>query len=490
MAKEAKETDQPVAGPPAFTDVDKNKARAWFKKAAALRDQRNYDYALECIITGLGFWPDAVEEGHMPLMSLALQRQQAGGKKPSMMDGMKHSMSGKDAKAALLNAETLLSKDPSNPGYLDGVLKNAAKLELVETVKWIAPKVLESLRNDKKINPARFKSYRETLKEFCERCDARGDAATEAELLSLAVESVELQLGASPGDMALKDEQRDLAGRLTITKGKYSTSSTFRESVLDVDKQTLMQEQEQRGKQAESKLDALVVNARKELAANPTVAGKINALVDLLLKTERKSDEDEAVEVLLTSFRASANYSFKLRADDIRLRQVARITRQLKAKAHETGSEDDQQNARLAEMDETATELDVFRERVKNYPTDLRLKYRLGSALFRVGDYDEAIPVLQGAQGDPRNRTRALLMLGRCFHEKDLPGEAVEILKEALDSYELQGDETHKELLFRLGVSHKAAGNKDEAKAVLGKLLRQDYNYADGQARKLVDELK
>jgi tetratricopeptide (TPR) repeat protein len=490
MAKAEKESPQPVAGPPTFTDVDKNKARAWFKKAVALRDQRNYDYALECIITGLNFWPDAVEEGHMPLMSLALQRQQAGGKKPGMMDGMKLSMTGKDAKAAMLNAETLLSKDPSNPGYMDGVLKNAAKLDLVETVKFFAPKVLQSLREEKKANPARFKGYREILIEFCDRCDTRGDAATMADLLELAVASVELQLGSSPGDMALRDEQRDLAGKLTISKGKYSSSTTFRDSVLDVDKQTLMQEQEQRGKQAESKLDALVVNARKELAANPGVAGKINALVDLLLKTERKKEEDEAIDVLLTAYQASQNYSFKMRADDIRLRQVARVTRQLKAKAQETGSEDDQQNARLAEMDEIGTEMEVFRERVKNYPTDLRMKYRLGSALFRVGDYDEAIPVLQGAQGDPRNRTRALLMLGRCFHEKNLPGEAAEILKEALESYEMQGDDTHKELLYRLGVSHKAAGNKDEAKAVLGKLLRQDYNYADGHARKLVDELR
>lgn len=490
MAKEAKETSQPVAGPPVFSEVEKSKARAWFKKAATLRDQRNYDYALECLITGLGFWPDAVEEGHMPLMSLALQRQQAGGKKPGMMDGMKMSMSGKDAKAAMLNAETLLSKDPNNSGYLDGVLKNAVKLDLVETVKWIAPRVLDSLRNDKKPNSARFKGYREMLIEFCDRCDARGDAATMADLLLLAVDSVEMQMAVNPGDMALKDEQRDLAGKLTISKGKYSTSSTFRDSVLDVDKQTLMQEQEQRGKQAENKLDALVVNARKELAANPGVAGKLNALVDLLLKTERKVDEDEAVAVLQQSYENSQNYSFKLRADDIRLRQVARITRQLKAKAQESGSEDDQQNARLAEMDEIATEMEIFRERVKNYPTDLRLKFRLGSALFRTGEYDEAIPVLQGAQGDPRNRTRALLMLGRCFHEKGLPGEAVEILKEAVETYELQGDETHKELLFRLGVAHKAVGNKDEAKAVLGKLLRQDYNYADGQARRLVDELR
>lgn len=487
MAKDANSPEP--AAPPVTTEADKTKARSWFKKAAVLRDQRNYDYAIECIITGLGFWPDAVEEGHSPLRLVSLQRAQAGGKKPGMMDSMKLSVGTKDPKAGMLAAEALLAKDFDNGQFLDAVLKNAAKGEFYETVKWIAPDVFKSIRTEKKPNPGRYKTFREIIVDVAGRCDSSGDPASCVELLELAIASIELQIMQNPSDMPLKDEQRDLAGRLTITKGKYENGGTFRDSVRDVEKQTQLHDQE-RIKQSESSLDNLIAVARKEMAANPGVPGKINALVDLLLKSERQKEEDEAIDILMKAFESSKNYSFKMRADDVRLRQASRTTRQLKTQAQESGSEDDSQNARLAEMDEVATEVEIFTERVKNYPTDLRMKYRLGSAYFRSGDYDQAIPMLQTAQGDPRNRTRALMMLGRCFHEKGLPAEAAEIIKEALDRYELSGDDTQKELLYRLAQAHKAAGNKDDAKAVLGKLLRQDYNYADGEARKLVDELK
>src|SRR5687768_13859417 len=98
MAKDDKTAEAaPVAAAPEFSDADKAKARQWFKRAITLREQRNYDYAIESILTGLEIWPEAVDEGHLPLWSLAIQRQQAGGKKPGMMDGMKRTMSGKDA---------------------------------------------------------------------------------------------------------------------------------------------------------------------------------------------------------------------------------------------------------------------------------------------------------------------------------------------------------------------------------------------------------
>ena len=60
------------------------------------------------------------------------------------------------------------------------------------------------------------------------------------------------------------------------------------------------------------------------------------------------------------------------------------------------------------------------------------------------------------------------------------------MLREALDKYELV-DEASKELLYWLGRSYEAVGNPEEAKAAYGKLLRQDYNYRDGDARKRLE---
>ena len=211
--------------------------------------------------------------------------------------------------------------------------------------------------------------------------------------------------------------------------------------------------------------------------------------MELLTRTERKKEEDEAVSLLMGAFEKARNYSLKLRADDIRLRQLARQAEVLEAQARQSGSEADQQQARLAAMEHRQVAIDVYRERVTEYPTDLRLKYRLGSVLFDAGEYDEAIPMLQAAQADPRSRVRGQLLMGRAFFEKGNHREAAEVLSDALKTYELT-DDTSKQLLYWLGRASEAAGNTDEAKAAYGKLLRQDYNFLDGDARKRLDSLK
>ncbi len=255
--------EEQVDGPPQFSDKVKEKARRWFSKGKDLRERRDYDYAIECYLSGLEFWPEAVEDGHMPLRSLAIQRQQAGGKKPGMMGGLKKSMTGKDTKKCLLNAEHLLSKDPGNAGYLDGLLKNANRTDLSETLKWITPLVFESMRKEKKTNIGRFKSFRQVLVEAGLRAGGRGDSLLAAWFYERAVNAIDYLVARNPSDMALKDEQRDLAGKLTIARGKYGDADSFRESLQDGDKQKLLHDAE-RAKQGEQTLGALISAARKE----------------------------------------------------------------------------------------------------------------------------------------------------------------------------------------------------------------------------------
>jgi tetratricopeptide (TPR) repeat protein len=475
-------------GPPVFSEQDKSCARQWFKKAKDLRERREYDYAIESYIQGLDFWTEAVEEGHMPLWSLAVQRQQAGGRKPGTMERLKNSMTGKDVKKCLLNAEHLMAKDPANPSYLDGVLKNANRAGLPETLKWIAPKVFHSMFREKKPSLARFKSFRQVLVEAAERADERGDPQFAAWCYEQAVNAVDFLISRNPTDMTLKDDQRDLSGKLTIARGKYGDADSFRDSLQDGDKQKLLHDAE-RAKQADQTLEAVIAAEQREYEANPTVAGKINAYVDALIKPERKREELVAIEVLTKAYEQLSNYSFKERADDIRLRQLRRKVRHWKERAQQTGSEDDQQQYRLAQMEERQTELDIFRERVQKYPTALRLKYYLGRALFRSKMFDEAIPLLQEATADPRSRVRSQLMIGRAFFENGSFSQAADVLSEALQSYELSGDEISKEMLYWVGRAYEANGNVEEAKATYGKLLRQDYNYADGDARRRHESL-
>jgi len=486
MAEKDKTSTEPAA--PVFSEADKARARQWFKKAADAREHREYDYAVECFITGLGYWPEAVEEGHMHLRSVALQRQQTGGKKPGLMDGLKKPISGKDHRQATLNAAHLLALDPPNAGYADALLRNANQAGLLETVKWAAPVVFDTLRRDKKPSRGRFKAYRDALVEAAQQAEARGNRTLQVWLLEQAVQALDYLVARNPADEALKSEQRDLAGMLTITRGKYEGAEDFRESLVDAEKQKMLHDAD-RVKQGEQSLATLIAAARKDWAQAPNEAAKINALVDLLLRAERKKEEDEAIRVLLAAYNSTQNYSFKQRADDIRLRHLARQTAALAAHAQQSGTEEDRQQARLATAEQRQVALEVYRERVGQYPTDLRLKFKLGSAFFDTGDYDEAIPMLQAAQAEPRSRWRCQLLIGRAFFEKGNFAQAAEVLDEALKGYELT-DDTSKQLLYWLGRAHEAAGHQDEAKAAYGKLLRQDYNYMNGDARKRLENLK
>jgi tetratricopeptide (TPR) repeat protein len=487
VAKDAKAAAQPT-GLPEFSDADKSRARKWFTKATQLREKRDYDYAIECYINGLSTWPEAVEEGHMPLRSLAVQRHQAGGSKPGLLDGMKKSMSGKDAKKAMLNAEHLLSMDPQNAGYAEGLLRNANKANYLETCKWIAPVLVDMLKKEKKPNKSRFENLRKIMVEASEKSDELGLNQLETFFLEQAVSSLEFYATRVPGDESTRNEIRDLAGRLTISRGKYDDDGDFRDSLQDAESQKLLHDA-QRLRQGDESYAALVAAARKEFEENPDVPGKINAYVDVLLKAEREEEESQAIETLVDAFKRLRNYSFKSRADDIRMRQLQRRERRLETQARESGKEEDRQQARLAALEYRQVLVDIFRERVAKYPTDLRLKYKLGTALFAASEFDEAIPVLQVAQQDPRTRVKCQLLLGRSFFEKGSPKQAAEVLREALDKYD-QSDETAKHLLYWLARSFEAAENLEEARDAYGRLLRQDYNFMDGDARKRLERLQ
>jgi predicted Zn-dependent protease len=487
MASKTPEPEVEQDSRPEYSDNDKSRARQWFTKAEDLRSRQNYDYAIESYVTGLGFWPDGVEEACLPLWSLAIQRQQSGGKKPGMMESMKKPTSGKDVKQAMLNALLLLAKDPTSATYADALLKNAVKGDFLEMVKWAAERGMESLRRDKKPNVGRFKTYRENLMRAGERAIAWQLSALSVTCFERAVESVDYLVSRSPGDMALKNLQRDMSGKLTIARGKYGNADSFRDSLQDGDSQRLLHDAE-RIKQGDEGLESLLAGLRKQYEENPELAKHVNAYTDVLLKTEQPKYEQVAIEVLESVAERLSNYNFKQRADDVRLRQLARRSSKLKLKAQETGAEDDKLQYRLARQDELESAVVVFRERTRNYPTDLRIKAKLGESLFRTQRYDEAIPILQEAQSDPRSRVKCQLMIGQAFQATGNPQQAVEVLQDALAHYDRE-DAVSRALLYNLGQSCEASGQIDEAKAAYGRLLRVDYNYADGDARKRLSAL-
>jgi tetratricopeptide (TPR) repeat protein len=68
----------------------------------------------------------------------------------------------------------------------------------------------------------------------------------------------------------------------------------------------------------------------------------------------------------------------------------------------------------------------------ENYPTDLRFKYEYGRCLIRAQQFDQAIPLFQEAQKDPKLHLMAMDKMGLCFLLKGWYEDAIDIFQKAL----------------------------------------------------------
>ncbi|MEP0841851.1 MAG: hypothetical protein HRF43_03975 [Phycisphaerae bacterium] len=467
----AKKTDQPPK--PTFSDDDIRKAREWFARGQDMAAKKNYDYAIECYLTGLEFWPEAVEEGHKPCYAAALFR---GPRKVGFTEKMK--LNARDPKQAMLAAEALLTKEARNPQWMEGVFKNAAKGGFYATAMWIGELLNDAAVKEPKPNPARFQLLREVYEQI-------GDTSPEAPALAIAaleraVDALSKLKALKPQDMSISNDLRDVAGKLTILKGRYSSAEDFRDSIKDTAAQREIHDKE-RLVQADERMEELIAAAQAAYEAEPRERKRVMDLVDLLCRRENEADENKAIGVLLKAYKESNEYSYRQRAEDIRIRQYRRRQRRLEAAGDAAALE--QHKAERLKF-----ELGVYKSRIRHYPTDMSLRFKYGELLFEAGQYDEAIPVLQEARNDPKSRIPCSLYIARCFYEKGYHSQAIDTLKEAIANYETPDDATGKKLHYWLARAYEADGQDLDALKTYGQLIQWDYNYED--VRKRIDDLK
>ena len=459
-----------------ISEQDKAKARKWFAQGKTVADTKNFDYAVECYINGLNLWPEAVEEGHGPLRFVGVARQHGGGKKPSFKDSVKHSMTGKDTKKAMLNAELLLAKDPMNPTYMEGLLRNAGKARCEETVLWIGPILYSAIAQEKKPNIKRMQLLATIYHELGDRRERREEVQQAIEAYEKSLEVTDVLARLQPTNQETQTAKRNLASKLTILKGKYDTNGSFTESVRDAETQRDIHDRA-RSVQADDRLEELVKKAEADIKANPEVISKVFDLVDLLCKQEKDEQEKKAIGILMDKYKSINHYPLKMRADDIRMRQVHRRIRRLT-------DANQKDKARELARQLMVYEIKVFKERVKEYPTDLRHKFELAKRLFRGRKFDDAIPLLQAAQQDPKNRFACWNFIGRCFFEKGYFSESANVIRQAIEAYEgTPTDETSKELHYWLARSCEGDSDTEEARKIYGQLIQWDYNYRDVRDR-------
>ncbi len=457
------------------TDEDRAKANKWFARARELGEKRQFDYAIEYYVNGLEFWPDAVEEALKPLHGCAVARRQTGGKKPGLTDTLKRSVNDKDPKQAFLNSLWLFGRDPDNTSYVEALAKNSSRLRAEDAARWSAGVLHKTLESNAKTSAKQFQSLVQLYEELGDRAATRAEHAFGVAVFTSGVEVINLWRRRIPKDSTVENALKGLSTKLTILKGKYSDGGSYRDSIVDAEEAADLHDQ-QRSVTSDDRMDELIVKAEAEFNQNPENAAVIKQFIDMLCRREREDEEMKAIGVLVAEYKRSDEYRWKQLADDIRMKQLGRAVRD----AQKSGEADAVKKARIEQL---RFELSVFKDRVERYPTDNRMRFELGVRRFHAGQFDEAIPLLQSARNDPKNRAAADTFLGRCFFRKGYFVQAINSLKDAAQEYEITDDDLAKTMQYWLGRAQEAASKYDDARATYGAILRQDYNYSDVRAR-------
>ena len=449
------------------------KAWAFFGKARKAAQTDNFDYAIDMYLEGLRWAPDALHDGHLPLYELALQRRDKGGKKPSMMERVKR-LRGKTALEQMLNAEYLLAKDPDHLPYGEAMLRAAVAGGYKKTAGWIANLVFQT-------NNAASKPSVQTYILLKDSYKSLGD-------LDKALAACQCARRLKPEDGELADEFKNLSAELTMARGKYDLEGDFRQSIKDREAQEKLQAQQSVVKTKDYRLSA-VEEARKAMAQNPNLPKNIFNLADALSQMQNDEAENEAIALLEDAYRTKDDFSFKKQAGQIRISQLKRKIRTARA-ALEANLRDEQAKIRLSESTRQLNnaKLEYCRLNVENYPTDLQAQYEYGICLLRNKRYDEAIPLFQEAEKDPRHKISAMNKIGQCFFMKGWFADAIDIFRQVIDLYEIKDDGMAKELQYNLGRSYEEQGDTAKALEIYRKIAQLDFAYKDVRHR--VDRLR
>jgi tetratricopeptide (TPR) repeat protein len=229
-------------------------------------------------------------------------------------------------------------------------------------------------------------------------------------------------------------------------------------------------------------------------------------LVRTLLQTGEKSDEDEAIKWLEDGYKRFGQYQFRMQIGDIHMRQFNRVRRELQERMEK--AETDEARAELADKVKQARTLQVkyelseYQDRVKAYPTDMKMRFELGKRQFFMQDFDAAIGCFQEAQGDPKYRAMSLRFLGEAFARKEWYDEAIDTYHRAIEVHPYNDDKLAMELRYNLMSVLEFKGREDrelscaqEAMKIASQIAQIDINYHDirdrvESLRKLVTELK
>jgi len=367
----------------------------------------------------------------------------------------------KDPAGALLTAEKELEKDPFNLGVNEGLFEVARVMGLMDTAAF----ALETARTG---HPENSKVAHRLAKFYVDR-----DMHFEASNVYRDI------VKRDPSDGEAVKGEKDSSAKASMKQNRMSENSSFKDLVKSDEAAAL--EKASRTALTKEQLEERAGELSAQYQADP----------NNLVVVKQLANTYEQLEDFSTS-QQFYDWAYQLSNGDVALKSKASQMKDRAAEEYIRGVEAaaaaDPENAELQaqlkeiQKDRIAERLVECKDRVEKNPTDPKMRYDLGQALYDNGDYSDAIPHLQQATRNPHIRTKVLLLLGRTFDAKGMSDLAIKQLKDANDEL-TQMDNTKKEILYELGDIYAKADKQEEALTCFKQIYEIDYGYRDVAAR-------
>ena len=272
----------------------------------------------------------------------------------------------------------------------------------------------------------------------------------------------------NPHDQEAVKARKNLAAEASLKETGFETAKSSRDLVRDKDAAGKL-EQEGRMYKTESDLQSQRKSIEERIAKEP---GNVDLLQDLAEVCEKMKDWDAAEEALKKACGLKPeDTALKFALGDLKLTRLE--DRQL-----ELVRAGKKQEAALVDGELMKARTEEFRRRVKAYPTDLNLRFKLGDLLLKQGETDGAIAEFQQTVRDPKFRSESQLRLGKAFASKGQHDLALRQLAQALEG-QAGMTERVKEIRYAMGDIHDRMGNAAKARQEFGQIYEADIGYRD-----------
>lgn len=438
-----------------------------YQKAEEAYKKRNYDYAVEILLSILQMDPNQTK-ARSTLRAILTKKKEEGTYKQAgafsrtgFIAKLKAMQMKRSWEQVITECDRHLSSDMDNVTVLKGLGMalmeaghNEAGVQVFETARSIDPKDIDI--------------YRYLARLFMKQGE-----------LKTALKFWEAALRMAPNDADIQKNVRNLNAQ--ISSQVWEGDGDYRQKIRD-EKTAANLEEEQAIIRTDEDITRALARADRSIETESD-ENKLSKLWrrkgELFEKRRDYAGAQEAYEKQL-QYDPDA-YDAPDKIGDLRMKVIDERIMSLKEALKTDAS-------KQAELDEaikekSAAQIEEYRRRVKAHPTDMRHRFDLGRACMVAGNFDEAVENLQQSVNDGKLQISSLIYLAQCFSRKGLTDFAKGQCQRALDTTGGKQNDVWKLATYTMGDICERAGDTEGALKYFEQLYLVDISYRDVRAR-------